>query len=60
MRTFEEIFAEWLHDNYEEISIKQNWETQKKCKVKFKDLPKENKAVMIELATRIVKKFDIK
>ena len=54
----EEILAEWMHNNYEEISKQQKWETQKKCQVKFKDLPEENKQVMIELAKRIIRKYD--
>jgi hypothetical protein len=45
--------AEWLHNNYEEISKKENWKTQEKCRVKFEDLPKENKEVMLKLAQRI-------
>lgn len=51
--------AEWMHDQYEEISKKKAWKTQKKCRVKFKDLPKENQAVMIELAKRIIKRFNL-
>ena len=49
--------AEWLHDNYEEISKKEDWKTQEKCRVKFEDLPRENVRVMIELAKRIIKEF---
>jgi len=48
--------VEWMHDQYEEISKQAKWETQKKCQVKFKDLPKENKQVMIALAKRLIKK----
>ena len=46
-----------MHDQYEEISKKESWKTQKKCRVEFKDLPEENKKVMIELAERIIIKF---
>ena len=45
--------AEWLHDNYERISQEVNWDTQKKCQVKFKDLPKENQSVMLRIAQLI-------
>lgn len=55
-----EILAEWMHDQYEEISKQAKWETQKKCQVKFKDLPKENQEVMIKLAERILKKKGLK
>jgi hypothetical protein len=50
--------AEWLHDNYEEIAKKKSWETQKSCKVKFEDLPEENKQVMVSLARRIHKNIN--
>ena len=46
--------AEWLHDNYEQIANEKNWNTQEKCRVKFKDLPKANKEVMLELADRLI------
>lgn len=42
--------AKWLHDNYEIIAKEVGWNTQDKCKVEFKDLPKENKTVMLRLA----------
>jgi len=48
--------AIWMHDQYEEISKERKWETQKKCQVKFNDLPKENQEVMIALAKRLLKK----
>ena len=60
MTTFEYDLAKWLHEQYEEISQEANWTTQKKCQVKFINLPVENKAVMIEMAKRIVKRFDIR
>lgn len=54
------LLAEWIHNNYEEIAKSESWETQKNCQVKFEDLPKENQRVMIELAKRIIKEFDLK
>ena len=59
-KTNEEILAEWMHDQYEEISKQMKWGTQKKCQVKFKDLPKENKKVMVALAKRLIKKKGLK
>lgn len=53
------ILAKWMHDQYEKISKKKSWKTQKKCRVEFADLPEENKDVMIELARRLIKKFNI-
>ena len=32
-----EMFAEWLHNNYESISEQQGWITKKECQVNFKD-----------------------
>jgi hypothetical protein len=52
-----EELAKWLHDNYEEISKKVGWTTQKSCKVEFEDLPKENKLVMVKIAGRIFKRI---
>ncbi len=49
--------AKWLHDTYEKIAEKKGWDTQKKCKVEFEDLPKENKSVMLNLAQYIQIKF---
>lgn len=51
-----EKLAIWMHEQYEEISKQARWKTQKKCQVKFKDLPEENKQVMIALAKRLLKK----
>ncbi len=51
-----EKLAIWMHEQYEEISKQAKWKTQKKCQVKFKDLPEENKQVMIALANRLLKK----
>lgn len=46
--------AEWMHDNYEQITKGENWNTQESCKVEFDSLPKENQNVMLELAKRIL------
>ena len=53
------VLANWMHDQYEEISMEKGWDTQKKCKVEFEDLPEENREVMFELAKRIIKRFDL-
>ena len=60
MTTFEYDLAKWMHDNYEKIANKGDWKTQKSCRVKFMNLPKKNKATMIELAKRIIDKFNVK
>lgn len=51
--------ADWLHEQYEEIAKEQGWETRKNCQVPFEELPRENQITMMELARRIIKKFDL-
>ena len=51
--TAEEL-AEWFHDNYEEVSLKQGWKTQANCQVPFTDLPESNKRTMIEVCQRLL------
>ncbi len=53
MKTVE--LAEWLHNNYEEIARKNNWNTQIRCRVEFKDLPEENRRTMLSMARKIHK-----
>ena len=50
--------AEFMHNKYEMHSKKMGWNTQKSCKVKFNDLPSENKAVMIAVAHEVLKELD--
>ena len=50
------LMAEWFHNNYEEISLNNGWKTQEQCQVPFRDLPKENKATMIEVCQRWIDK----
>ena len=49
--------AEKLHEKYEELSSELDWDTQEKCKVKFEDLPKENKKVMKGIAAWLIDYF---
>jgi hypothetical protein len=51
------VLAEYLHDNYEQIAKRTKWQTQKSCKVEFKDLPIENKNTMILLAGKLILDF---
>lgn len=53
------MFAEWLHNTYEQLSKEEGWNTQEKTKVEFKNLPKENQRVMLRLAVRIKKQFEM-
>jgi hypothetical protein len=43
--------AEKLHEYYELVSKSNGWITQKKCQVKFDDLPDKNRKVMYNLAS---------
>lgn len=51
--------AEWLHDNYEQLAKAENWQTQEITRVKFEDLPAENKSTMLALADRMLNTFNI-
>ena len=46
--------AKDIHANYEFFSVQENWKTQKKCQVIFKDLPLENQRVMLRIADYIL------
>lgn len=50
--------AEWLHDNYEQLAKAENWQTQEITRVKFEDLPTENKSTMLALADRMLNTFN--
>jgi hypothetical protein len=52
-----ELLAEYMHNFYEDNSKKFKWKTQKKTRVPFKDLPKENKKVMMALAKKVIDLF---
>lgn len=51
------VLAKYIHDNYEQIAKRTNWQTQKNCKVEFDDLPIENKNTMILLAGKLILDF---
>ena len=53
-----EELAKWMHNEYEKASKKVKWDTQKSCKVKFKDLPENNQKVMIIMAEKVQKKLE--
>ncbi len=45
--------AKFMHEVYEDKAKINKWETQKKCKVLFEDLPQENKDTMIAVAEQV-------
>lgn len=51
--------AKWLHDNYDEVAKKNDWETQESTKVEFDLLPAANKQTMLELAERLLNLFPL-
>ena len=55
-----EMLAEFLHNTYEALSKINDWKTQKKCRVKFKDLPEENKKVMLQLSAHIITRNNVR
>ena len=46
--------AEKFHYIYEEESEGVGWKTQKKCRVPFDKLPKDNKKVMLRTCARMI------
>ena len=54
MESKEEI-ARILHETYETCAKAVGWKTQKKCRVAFKDLPDDNRLVMLKMAELIQK-----
>lgn len=50
-----QTLAKLFHDVYEKEAVNLGWKTQKKCRVKFKDLPNENKQLMILVADKIIR-----
>lgn len=52
-----EHLAKFMHDEYERIAKEKGWKTQDSCQVAFKNLPKENKEVMLELAGSVIQYY---
>lgn len=48
-----------MHDEYERLAKAEKWQTQEITRVKFDDLPAENKATMLALADKMLKTFSI-
>jgi len=48
--------AEFMHDNYLEISKEVGWKVQENTGGAFDKLPYENQRVMLELAWRVIKR----
>ncbi len=46
-----------FHEIYEEVAMQVGWETNKKCKVKFDDLPETNQETMITTLRLIKEKI---
>jgi len=46
--------ARFIHDIYEEEASKNGWETQKTTRVAFENLPKENRATMLNVAAAVL------
>ncbi len=47
-----------MHNSYEDFSRKQGWETNKKCRVPFEDLPLDNRKVMYRMAEWLLGKHE--
>ena len=49
-----ELTPELFHNTYEEVAMRIGWNTNKKCKVRFDDLPETNQETMIT-TIRVIK-----
>lgn len=47
-----------MHEEYENLSLKYGWQTQKKTRVDFLELPEANKKVILGMALYILKRFN--
>lgn len=52
------VLADWLHENYNQIAKSKGWKIKKECTGSLETCPKENQEVMLELARRIIDKFE--
>ena len=46
--------AKFMHETYEAIAWEEGWKTQKKSRVHWSKLPKENKATMLRVAEEVL------
>jgi len=51
--------ARWLHENYEREAGRIGWETNKKCQTDFDYLPLANRLVMLNIARKLIQKFEL-
>ena len=49
--------ARLFHKTYEELAPKHSWETQKVSRVEWVDVPNNNRALMVEVATVILEQL---
>lgn len=47
--------AIFMHNTYEKIAKKEKWETQKRTRVEWSKLPRENKKTMLKVAKEVLK-----
>ena len=52
-----EELTKFMHKEYEKIAKIKGWETQKKSRVSWNKLPKENKETMLEVSKKILRWF---
>ena len=50
--------AKFMHDNYEIYAKRIGWKTQESCRTEFKDLPENNKRVMLFVAEVVLDFFE--
>ena len=52
-----ERLAKYFHDTYEKLAPQYSYKTRKESAVDWKDVPKNNKELMIAVAEKVIKEF---
>jgi hypothetical protein len=52
-----EMVAKFFHDTYEKLAPSYSYKTRKESAVAWKDVPKNNKELMIAVAKEVIKEF---
>lgn len=50
--------AKFMHEEYENSARLFGWESQKKCRVPFEELPSANAKTMLNVAKQIIEDFE--
>lgn len=59
MKNKVEELAKFMHNEYEKLAKKFEWQTNAQCRVSFENLPETNKKTMISLAESVLKRLKV-